>query len=213
MVSISVGDADTLSGGSVYISAGASTAAATAASYNGGSVEISPGSSANGAEGAVYLNQYDGTAIVTASATTFTVDNTGTVSVTATTTASLTAGTTMTLSAATAVDFSSSFVKGFSTGTAAVSGSDATVNQQAGVITSATTDLAAGSSDTFTLTNSYISSTSLVFVTVKETCTGGYVVVTEAAPDAGSANVVVYNAGTAACSTAYTLHFLVINNS
>merc|ERR1712167_508716 len=111
----------------VYMGAGASTAAATAASYNGGSVEISPGSSANGAEGAVYLSQYDGTAIVTASATTFTVDNTGTVSVTATTTASLTAGTTMTLSATTSVDFSGSHVKGFSTGTAAVSGTTATV--------------------------------------------------------------------------------------
>ena len=88
-----------------------------------------------------------------------------------------------------------------------------TGGSQAGTITSATTTLAAGSSDTFTLSNSYITTSSLVFVTVKETCTGGYVVVTEASPAAGEATVVVYNAGTAACSDAYTLHFLVINNT
>merc|ERR1719198_1497923 len=119
----------------------------------------------------------------------------------------------MTLSAATAVDFSSSYVKGFSTGSATVSSSAVTVNKQAGIITSSVSTLAAGATDSFTFSNSLISSTSLVFVTVKETCTGGYVVVTEAVPGSGSAAVVVYNAGNSVCGSTYKLHFLVINNS
>merc|ERR1711998_269466 len=200
------------------IKAGKSTAATSTGSYSGGNVYIDVGASTNGAssdEGAIYLRQSDGsTAIVTASATTFTATS-GTVAVTATSAATLTAGTTMTLSAATAIDFSDSYVKGFTTGTASVTStsSGVTISKQAGSITSATAALVAGATDIFTLTNTYVSSTSLVFVTVKESCTSGYVVVTDATPGSGTVSVTVFNAGASACTSTYKLHFLVINNS
>ena len=111
------------------------------------------------------------------------------------------------------MDFDNSYVKGFSTGSGTVASSAVTINTQAGEITSATADLAAGTSETFDLSNSYITSTSLVFVTVKATCTAGYVVVTEASPASGTCSVTIYNAGASACESTYKLHFLVINNS
>merc|ERR1712188_22113 len=104
-----------------------------------------------------------------------------------------------------------SYVKGFSTGSDTVSSSAVTINKQAGIITSETDDLGAGTAESFTLTNSVITATSLVFVTVKETCTAGYVVVTEAVPAAGSVSVAVFNAGNSACASTYKLHFLVLS--
>merc|ERR1712216_1092572 len=102
----------------------------------------------------VYIREAGGTAIVTASVREFTVASSGSVSMTATTTMSLEATTTMTLSAGSGIDFSDSYVHGFSTGTATVSGSTATVNKQAGYITAVTTNLAAGASESLTFSNS-----------------------------------------------------------
>merc|ERR1711998_330514 len=172
---------------------GKSTAATSTGSYSGGNVYIDVGGSTNGAAsdaGAVYLRQSDGTAIVTASATTFTATSTA-VSITATSTLAVSSGSTLTITSSSGVSLS----------------------KMTGKITSYTSALAAGSSDTITLTNSRITTSSLVFVTVHSGCTGGYVVVVEALAASGTASLVMYNAGSSACSSTYAVHFMVVNNS
>jgi hypothetical protein len=213
LVSISVGSGDSLGGGSVYISGGYTSST----TYSGGDVMIAPGQSTNGDNGAVYIYEADGsTAIVTVSETEFTVDA-GDVSLNATTTLGVYSGSTLTISGTSGVLFANSPLKGFEYGSATVtvagSAMSVTVDKMTGKITSASTDLlGAGETDSITLTNSRITADSLVFVTVQEGCTGGYVIVVEAAAAAGSATLVTYNAGASACTSTYVLHYLVVNN-
>jgi hypothetical protein len=83
-----------------------------------------------------------------------------------------------------------------------------------GQITSATAALAAGNSESLTLTNSRITTASIVLVSVVTGCTGGITTVTGATSSAGSATIVVYNAAAAtACSSTYVLGFLVLDSS
>merc|ERR1711990_57154 len=180
-------------GGAVYISGGASVG-------TGGNVEIKAGASTSGTAGSTYINNpTDGAAILTISTTSFLVNT----------------GTTLTLEGGTnGVTFDSSYVYGFEYGSGTISSGAVTLNKMTGKITSDSSDLVpSGSSQTITLTNSRIVTTSLVFVNVKTTCTGGHIVVVSSNPgtSGGSATIVVYNAGQNACTTAYSLSFVVIN--
>merc|ERR1712188_307664 len=167
----------------VYISGGASVG-------TGGNVEIKAGASTGGTTGSTYVkNPTNGAATLTISATSFIVD-TGTVTIAASSTITVEAGTTLTLEGGSnGVTFDSSYVYGFEYDSGTVS------------------------SGAVTLTNSRIVASSLVFVNVKTTCTGGHIVVVSSNPgtSGGSATIVVYNAGQNACTTAYSLSFVVIN--
>ena len=179
----------------------------------GGNVEIEAGTSSGGTAGSMIVkNPTSGGNILSISATSVVID-TGTFEITATSTISIDAGTTLTLDGGTnGVNFDSSYVYGFEYGSATVSSSAVTLNTMTGSITSDSSALvASGGSQTITLTNSRITTTSMVFVNMKTTCTGGYIVVLSADPGSGSATIVVYNAGQNACGDAYTLGFVVIN--
>ena len=165
--------------------------------------------------GSTYVkNPTNGAATLTISATSFIVD-TGTVTIAASSTITVEAGTTLTLEGGSnGVTFDSSYVYGFEYDSGTVSSGAVTLNKMTGKITSDSSDLVpSGSSQTITLTNSRIVATSLVFVNVKTTCTGGHIVVVSSNPgtSGGSATIVVYNAGQNACTTAYSLSFVVIN--
>ena len=131
----------------------------------------------------------------------------------ASSTISVASGTSLTLSGTSGVTFSSSYVYGFERTTSAVtvSSSSATVNTMGGLLTSQSNNLGSGSSETIALTNSRISATSIVWVTVKTRCSSGYVTVASATASSGSAAIVVYNIGSSACSSTYQLFFLVLN--
>lgn len=173
-------------------------------------VTLKPGASTSGTDGSLYvMNPTTNTAVVTISASQFTASTT-TVSITATSTVSLDATTTLTLSGTSGVTFSSSYIYGFEWGSGTVSGGSVTINAMAGTITSDGSTFAAGGTDSITLTNSRITTTSLVFVHTKASCTNGYVVVIGAEPASGSAAVTVLNLGSA-CSDAYTLGFIIVN--
>ena len=208
LVSISAGSGTSGIGGAVYISGGASVG-------TGGNVEIKAGASTGGTTGSTYVkNPTNGAATLTISATTFLVD-TGTVTISASSTITVDAGTTLTLDGGSnGVTFDSSYVYGFEYDSGTVSSSAVTLNTMTGKITSDSSDLVpSGSSQTITLTNSRIVTTSLVFVNVKTTCTGGHIVAVSSNPggSGGSATIVVYNAGQGACTNAYSLSFVVIN--
>jgi len=80
-----------------------------------------------------------------------------------------------------------------------------------GVLKSETSTLAAGSAETITLSNSRITTTSIVWVTVKSRCSTGFISVAGATANSGSATIVVYNLGNSACTSTYQLFFLVLN--
>lgn len=73
-----------------------------------------------------------------------------------------------------------------------------------GLITSSSSSsLAAGSSETISVSNSRItpSTATAVLVTVQSRCSSGYAQVASVAPSSGSASIVVVHLGTAACSS------------
>merc|ERR1712075_7743 len=98
-------------------------------------------------------------------------------------------------------------------GSGTVSASTVLINAVAGTITSSTSNLGASSTDTFTLSNSYIASSSILLVTVKSSCTNGLIFVSTTSVGTESATIGVTNVGMAACSSTYTLHFMLVNGS
>merc|ERR1719263_728563 len=154
---------------------------------------------------------------MTISDSTITLSSAGTVSIAAASTMSLTASTaiafSLTSGSATGIDFGGNFINGYEYGTGTVSGTSVTINAQTGIITSATTTLAAGASETITLTNSRITAASTVLVNVQTRCSTGYVQVANTVAGTGSASIVVVNLGVAACTSTYTLGFFVAVSS
>lgn len=85
------------------------------------------------------------------------------------------------------------------TGTATSTAGAGTVNAQTGLITTEALTTAAGATYTMTLTNSLITSRSMVFVTVaKGTATAGEPVVQFVTPSTGSAVILIRNVAAAA---------------
>lgn len=97
--------------------------------------------------------------------------------------------------------------------TATSTAAAATINEQSGMVTTEALTTAAGSTYTFTLTNSLIAATSLVFATVgKGTATAGEPVVQFVTPAAGSAVILVRNVSAAtAVNGTITIGFFVMN--
>lgn len=83
-------------------------------------------------------------------------------------------------------------------GTATSTAGAATINTQTGIITTEALTTAAGSTYTMTLTNSLITTSSIVLVTVgKGTATAGEPVVQFVTPAAGSAVILIRNVSAA----------------
>jgi hypothetical protein len=81
-----------------------------------------------------------------------------------------------------------------------------TTNTQSGSVVSSTTDLGAGASESITITNSRCGATTdIVLVSMATPCTVGQVSVVGVTVSAGSFAVKVYNSGTSACTSAYSL--------
>ena len=100
-------------------------------------------------------------------------------------------------------------------GTGTSTAGAATVGTQSGVITTEALVTAAGSTYTFTLTNSLINANSVVLVTVgKGTATAGEPVVQFVTPAAGSAVILIRNnAAAAALNGTIKIGYLVFNLS
>ena len=98
-------------------------------------------------------------------------------------------------------------------GTATSTAHAATINNQTGVVTTEALTTAAGSTYTFTLTNSYITADSVVQVSVgKGTATTGVPVVAWVTPASGSAVIILQNIhASAALNGTITLAFSVLN--
>jgi hypothetical protein len=209
-VTFAVGTGTSGVGGDMNIQAGGTSATAKV----GGSIYIKPGVGTTSTS-AVYIYDGAGALRMTVASDTINVDSSGTVAMTASSSVAMTASTTITLSATTSISFDSVLLLGISTGTGTVSGSAVTINKMTGQITSSSTTLAAGSSESFTLTNSQITSAdSIMIANVLSPCTTGWVIVTKAAVSAaGSAVITVYNVGTAACASTYVIGFLVLNST
>jgi len=94
-------------------------------------------------------------------------------------------------------------------GTVTASTDAATLNKQSGVITSSEGTLPQGTFNSITLTNSYVSTASVVVATA-EGCTSGEVVVHDVSLMSGSVVIRTKNIGTSACSSTYKVHFIVI---
>merc|ERR1711988_1145848 len=87
------------------------------------------------------------------------------------------AASTITLDANSGILLGGSKVSGYEYDTCTVSGTTCSLNKQTGIITSATSSLAAGASETISLSNDRIVAAGAVFVTVQNRCTHGYIMV------------------------------------
>jgi len=105
-----------------------------------------------------------------------------------------------------------SYVYNFETGTGTASGDAITLNKMSGKVTSSTNDLAYATTLDITVTNSRVSATSNVFITLGAGC--GTVVVNKVVPGSGSFVLTVKNDSTdTACSSAISFYYLVVNGS
>ncbi len=104
---------------------------------------------------------------------------------------------------------------GTDTGTATSTAGAATINYQCGIITTEALTTAAGATYTMTLTNSAISASSIVLVTVgKGTATTGEPVVQFVTPASGSCVILIRNvAAAAALNGTIKIGFTVWNGS
>merc|ERR1711871_1300919 len=133
-----------------------------------------------------------------------------TMDITTTSSFDVTVGSTLKLSATTAIDMDGSYIAGYEFQNV---GTGRTSNKQTGILQSASSALAAGSYETITLTNSRITASSAVLVSVQSGCTDGMIVVTSVTPAAGSVAIIVSNLGVSACGSVYKLAWFVINNT
>ena len=105
----------------------------------------------------------------------------------------------------------SSYVHSLETGTGTVSGGAVTLNKMTGVITSATTNLAGTTSESFTVTNSRCFTTSVILARVNTP--GCSIVLTKVVPAGtdGSFLIPARNVEATACTGTYTVHYMIIN--
>jgi hypothetical protein len=210
-------------GGSIVVSVGKSLGSTTgnsmtlsaggtdAASSTGGNIYLTPGHGTT--NGAVLFK-----ASTTAGAATFgtisdsTVDfSTTTVSLVATGTAALSSGTTLTLTGTTGISMGASRVYNFETDMAVAASDTPTSNKMTGMITTATTNLAASTELAITVTNSRVTTSSLIFVT-PEASGCADVVFMRASAGSGSFTATFKNShATTACTTAFKFFYMVIN--
>ena len=137
-----------------------------------------------------------------------------TVSILSTGTVDITSSTTLTLTGTNGIFFGSSYVYGLEKKSGTVGSSTpgyVTIDAMAGTITSASTTLASLARETIHLTNNGISETSLVMVhTGDSTHCAPSVTRVKARPD-GRAVITINNMDDSACTSAYTLNYLVVN--
>jgi hypothetical protein len=209
-------------GGAVTISVGGGTAGAT-----GGHLTLSAGgaNTGSGAGGNLYLKPGNGqtrgavyfkddvasdTTYGTISAATFDFTATGSVSIVSSGTAAL-SGTVVTLTGSTGISMGASHVYNFESGTGTFD--DGTLNKMSGVVTTSTNNLAAGSEVAVTVTNSRVSTTSQVYVTLASDCGAGTLLsLGVSAVNNGSFTAKFKNIDTVTdCSQAFKYSFLVIN--
>jgi len=220
-VTIFSGQSTLSSGGSVSLLVGDSV------STSGGDINLTSGSSTGGLGGNIYLEAGAGTASGSVyfvdpssssnfgviSDSTFDFSGQSSVSMSSTGTVQLSASTTMSFTATNGISMGDSNVSGFEKGSQTVGHivpGELILNTMSGKIISESTDLAASDTDTITLYNSRVSASSLVMVTPSSS--GGCMPnVYEAEPAPGYVTIKVINAGSTACTSAYTLSFLVVN--
>jgi hypothetical protein len=194
-------------GGSVVIAGGAGNSSAGSIIFNpGNAIEKGSVQFADPSSLSVYSVVSDSTIQFSAS-TTVSVDASGSGTI------SLTAGSTITLSGGSGVSMGDSYVYGFEIGTGSVgtlSPSEVELNKMAGSIMSQTTNLGAGSIDTFTVYNNRVFSYSVVLVTIGNS-SGCTPVVQKAVPTAGQIAVQVINISSLACTASYQVNFMVVS--
>merc|ERR1711904_564829 len=157
--------------------------------------------------GVTYLQSADGTTtVLQVTDSTVTID-TGSFRVDTSSETRIEADSTITLDANSGILLGGSKVSGYEYDTCTVSGTACSLNKQTGIITSATSSLAAGASETISLSNDRIVAAGAVFVTVQNRCTHGYIMVASVTSSNGEAEIVVTNIGTYACSSTYKLAF------
>eukprot|EP00986_Skeletonema_menzelii_P003929 scaffold1278_cov156-Skeletonema_menzelii.AAC.1 len=128
-------------------------------------------------------------------------------------TVQLSAASTVTISASSGISFGDGHFFGVEKGSETVGTivpGELTIDKMSGKITSESTNLAASGTDTIVLYNSRVSISSLVMVT--PSADGGCKpFVYKAVPASGYVTIGVQNMASSACTSAYTLSFLVVN--
>lgn len=91
-------------------------------------------------------------------------------------------------------------------GSVTASANAATADKQSGIVVSSIATLAAGSSNTITVTNSRVTAaTTVVLVSMLSPCATGMVYLTGVVPASGSFAATFYNGGTSACTSTFSM--------
>merc|ERR1711988_2090162 len=80
-----------------------------------------------------------------------------------------------------------------------------------GAITSSSSNMASGATETVTVSNTNVNTNSVIVASVRNPCTGGVVVVTGTTPASDEFTLTTHNVGSSACSSSYTVSFVVLN--
>jgi hypothetical protein len=203
---ITVGEGDSGAGGQISIRAGTTTGD----NSNGGSIYIRPGEGTLSG-GSTVIYSADGTTTTFTVADTSVSISTGTVTITTTSSTTIDAGSTISLEASSGILLASSKVSGYEFGLCTVSSLACSADFQTGIIAASTTNLAAGASETIVMTNSRVTASGVVLVSVQDRCTLGYVMVASVTVTANTASVVTTNIGTYACTSDYKLAYFVVS--
>ena len=119
----------------------------------------------------------------------------------------------MTIQGTSGIDIGDSYMYGYETGTATVgtvTSGEISINKMTGVLTSEFSNIGAGVTNSFEVVNTRVSASSIVMMTVRDNG-GCEPVVTKVEPAANSFFVDVENMAATACTSAFTLNFMVVN--
>jgi hypothetical protein len=204
LIGVTVGSGTSGTGGTLHLLAGAVDES------TGGEIRLNAGKGSI-SDGQVYLKGGSSAALTISSSSIGLQHQSA--SVVASSAISVASTTGLVLNGESGVTFSSGYVHGFECTSSAtpVSSASATVNTMGGILTSESTSLGSGSAETITLSNGRITTSSIIWVSVKSRCSLGYVAVASVTANSGSATIITYNLGDVACGSNYQLIFFVFN--
>ena len=205
-VSLTVGGTATGSGGSILLNSGPSPTG------TGGNIYLKPGDGSS--DGSVYFVDPSTNANYgVISQSTFDFSGQSTMSMSFSGSVDIASSTTITIQGTAGVDFGDSYAYGFETGTATVGtevSGEIALNTMTGVLTSEFSNLGAGVTDSFEVVNTRVNAESIVIVTVRNDG-GCEPFVMKVEPASNRFFVSVKNIAATACTSAFTLNFMVVN--
>lgn len=203
-LSLSYGSGSTTAG-AVLVSGGTGTTGL------GGNIYFKPGSGVS--DGSIYfVKAGSSTNYGVIAESVFDFSGVSTISLSSLGSVQLSAASTMTLTASSGISLGNSYIYDFESGSGMVASGEVTINAMAGFISSESTSLTSGATESMTVYNNRVNANSIVLVSMgKNDGNNCYILIRNVSNSAGEFTVEAKNKSTDDCSTRFQLNFFVIN--